>query len=88
MLDECLLTDEEMELGPIKWQENWLSEDKIQLPTILLPPTIIDSYYLESPGSFDLDQNLMIDDELEEVEAIQITTIKPQKATELIFDPR
>jgi len=88
MLDDCLLQDDEMEMGPIIWQENWLSEDKIQLPTILLPATIIDSYPLESPGSLDLDKNLMLDYEEDEVEAIQITTIKPQRATEFVYDPR
>merc|ERR1712045_627537 len=30
-LDECLLTDEEMNMGPEKWQETWDEEDKIQL---------------------------------------------------------
>ena len=30
-LDECLLTDEEMNMGPEKWQETWYEEDKIQL---------------------------------------------------------
>ena len=87
MLDDCLLQDDEMEMGPILWQKNWFSEDKIQLPTILLPATIIDSYPLESPGSLDLDKNLMLDYEEDEVEAIQITTIKPQRATEFVYDP-
>ena len=31
VLDECLLTDEEMNLGPDKWLEKWADEDKIQL---------------------------------------------------------
>ena len=87
MLDDCLLQDDEMEMGPIIWQENWLSEDKIQLPTILLPATIIDSYPSVSPGSLDLDKNLMLDYEEDEVEAIQITAIKPQRATEFVYDP-
>merc|ERR1712241_969742 len=30
-LDECLLTDDEMNMGPEKWQETWYEEDKIQL---------------------------------------------------------
>ena len=30
-LDKCLLTDEEMKLGPVKWEEAWAAEDKIQL---------------------------------------------------------
>merc|ERR1712038_2074633 len=30
-LDKCLLTDEEMDLGPEKWAEVWMEEDKIQL---------------------------------------------------------
>ena len=37
-LDNCLLTDQEMEMGPRKWQESWYnSDDKIQLPTIFEP---------------------------------------------------
>ena len=30
-LDKCLLTDAEMALGPEKWEDNMLAEDKIQL---------------------------------------------------------
>ena len=30
-LDECLLTDDEMNMGPEKWEETWAEEDKIQL---------------------------------------------------------
>merc|ERR1712241_507475 len=30
-LDESLLTDEEMNMGPEKWQETWYEKDKIQL---------------------------------------------------------
>merc|ERR1712203_702190 len=30
-LDKCFLTDEEMDLGPEKWAEVWMEEDKIQL---------------------------------------------------------
>jgi len=38
LLDNCLLTDQEMEMGPRKWQESWYdSDDKIQLPTIFEP---------------------------------------------------
>merc|ERR1719320_918509 len=33
LLDNCLLTDEEMEMGPEKWQESWYDADaKIKLP--------------------------------------------------------
>merc|ERR1740131_837499 len=36
LLDQCLLTDEEMDLGPRKWQEMWYdSVDRIRLPTKL-----------------------------------------------------
>ena len=31
MLDNCLLDDEEMQMGPEKWEEAWASEDQIQL---------------------------------------------------------
>ena len=31
VLDECLLTDAEMELGPEKWEEQFAEEDKVQL---------------------------------------------------------
>merc|ERR1719273_1208230 len=30
-LDDCLLTDDEMNMGPEKWEETWAEEDKIQL---------------------------------------------------------
>ena len=30
-LDDCLLTDDEMSLGPEKWEEAWFDEDKIQM---------------------------------------------------------
>ena len=36
LLDNCLLSDEEMEMGPRKWQEKWYDTvDKIRLPTKL-----------------------------------------------------
>ena len=36
ILDECLLTDKEMDMGPIAWQFNWYEScDKIRLPTRL-----------------------------------------------------
>merc|ERR1711872_505205 len=36
LLDNCLLTDQEMEMGPRMWQESWYdTEDKIRLPTKL-----------------------------------------------------
>merc|ERR1712013_260537 len=36
LLDNCLLSDEEMEMGPMMWQEAWYeSNDKIRLPTKL-----------------------------------------------------
>ena len=31
MLDECLLDDEEMKMGPEEWEESWAAEDQIQL---------------------------------------------------------
>ena len=31
ILDQCLLNDEEMKMGPEKWEETMASEDKIQL---------------------------------------------------------
>ena len=38
LLDNCLLTDKEMEMGPEKWQESWYDADaKIKLPTIVRP---------------------------------------------------
>ena len=87
MLDECLLQDDEMDQGPRYWQEKWLSEDKIQLPTILYQPKYMETLYVENQDNFDLNQNLIMDDILDEVEAIQITTIKPQKATEFVYNP-
>ena len=30
-LDKCLLNDDEMNMGPEKWKENWADEDKIEL---------------------------------------------------------
>ena len=36
LLDNCLLTQEEMDLGPRRWQEDWYDTvDKIRLPTRL-----------------------------------------------------
>ena len=36
LLDNCLLTQEEMDLGPRRWQEDWYDTvDKIRLPTKL-----------------------------------------------------
>ena len=38
LLDNCLLNDQEMEMGPRKWQESWYdTDDNIQLPTIIEP---------------------------------------------------
>jgi len=38
LLDNCLLTDEEMEMGPEKWQESWYDADaKIKLPMKVRP---------------------------------------------------
>ena len=31
ILDDCLLTDDEMLLGPEKWKEAWAEEDEINL---------------------------------------------------------
>ena len=64
-----------------------MTEDKIQLPTILFQPKYMEALYLENQDNIDLNDNLLVDDELEEVEAIQITTIKPQRATEIIYNP-
>ena len=36
LLDNCLLSEEEMEMGPMMWQEAWYeANDKIRLPTKL-----------------------------------------------------
>ena len=38
LLDNCLLNDQEMEMGPRKWHQSWYNEDdKIQLPMIIRP---------------------------------------------------
>ena len=33
-LDDCLLNDQELELGPKEWLETWDFVDKIRLPSL------------------------------------------------------
>ena len=40
VLDECLLTDDEMKMHPLKWEQTMMEEDRIRL-TLYDPPRYI-----------------------------------------------
>jgi len=94
ILDECLLTNEEMNMGPRAWQLEWYeSIDKIRLPTRLyLDDNIIRVDALEE---FEDRQNMQVTEVFEDedfgqvakVEFNSVTVTAPQVATEFIYEP-
>ena len=103
LLDECLLTDDEMELEPSAWQKQWYdSVDRIRLPTklyetnldhnVLTFDSIEDFQQMQSlvrtmKIATDADISENPEDEEEEVGEIIETTINPQRFTEFVYEP-
>lgn len=101
LLDNCLLTDEEMDLGPRKWQESWYDTvDRIRLPTRLY---LDQDYYdnvikVEAMDDFEDMHNMTVTEVYEdkdygevarvEFNTVTVTTITPQVATEFIYEPQ
>lgn len=95
LLDKCLLQDDEMEMGPRKWQEKWYdSVDRIRLPTKLyLDQDHYDNAVIkvEAMDEFEDLQNMTITEvfededygELAKVEfnTVTVTSVTPQVAT-------
>ena len=87
LLDESLLNDEEMEMGPSMWQESWWDADKIKFPTMM------------GNGEMTTDENIInlqgnaLTPHLEEQEiyefdsSVSVTTVSPQVATTFVYDP-
>ena len=100
MLDNCLLQDEEMAMGPRMWQENWYDTvDRIRLPTRLyLDQDNYDNIIkVEAMDEFEDMQNMTISEVYEDMDygevarvefnAVTVTTCTPQVATQFVFDP-
>ena len=94
LLDESLLSDEEMELGPSQWQELWWDADKIKLPTMIMMP--------QRAGEMTMNENIIslegnvLNHGFEEHEenhilefdsSVSVTTVTPQVATTFVYDP-
>ena len=90
-----LLTDEEMEMGPRKWQELWWDSDKIKLPTKIYVDDYANAINVEAnvlkPGSEMVE---IYEDKEEEYEtkvefnsAVSVPMISPQVATTFVYDP-
>ena len=94
LLDESLLHDEEMKLGPSKWQESWWDLDKIKLPTIMNLHQRAGEMIMNENVIINLEGNLL-NAGYEEHEnntsefdsSVLVTTITPQVATTFIYDP-
>ena len=96
LLDQCLLTDEEMDLGPRKWQEMWYdSVDRIRLPTKLFID-LQDDYdnaviKVQAMDDFEDMANMTVTEVFEdqdyrevarvEFNTVTVTSITPQVAT-------
>ena len=97
LLDESLLSDEEMELGPSKWQESWWDVDKIQLPAIMnLHQLAAGEMIMNEDVIINLQGNLLApgyeeheeDNNTSEFDSsVSVTTVTPQVATTFIYDP-
>ena len=98
MLDNCLLQDEEMDMGPRMWQENWYDTvDRIRLPTRLYLDQ--DNYdtavvKVEAMDEFEDMQNMRITEVYEDMDYGEVArvefnavTVTPQVATQFVFDP-
>ena len=72
LLDQCLLSDEEMEMGARQWQEKWYdSVDRIRLPTKL---------YIDLQDDYD---NAVVKvqamDDFEDIENMTVTEVFEDK---------
>ena len=102
LLDQCLLTDEEMDLGPRKWQEMWYdSVDRIRLPTKLFID-LQDDYdnaviKVQAMDDFEDMANMTVTEVFEdqdygevarvEFNTVTVTSITPQVATVFEYNP-
>ena len=102
LLDQCLLTDEEIDLGPRKWQEMWYdSVDRIRLPTKLFID-LQDDYdnaviKVQAMDDFEDMANMTVTEVFEdqdygevarvEFNTVTVTSITPQVATVFEYNP-
>merc|ERR1719234_1317910 len=102
LLDQCLLSDEEMEMGPRQWQEKWYdSVDRIRLPTKLYID-LQDDYdnavvKVQAMDDFEDIQNMTVTEVFEdkdygevarvEFSTVTVTSITPQVATVFEYNP-
>jgi len=86
MLDNCLLNDQEMEMGPRMWQESWYdTDDKIRLPTkLFLDDNVIKVEALEVQDEYEEKPNMVSVEVYEdkELNTVSISTVTPQVAAE------
>ena len=102
LIDQCLLTDEEMDLGSHKWQEMWYdSVDRIRLPTKLFID-LQDDYdnaviKVQAMDDFEDMANMTVTEVFEdqdygevarvEFNTVTVTSITPQVATVFEYNP-
>ena len=102
LLDQCLLSDEEMEMGPRQWQEKWYdSIDRIRLPTKLYID-LQDDYdnavvKVQAMDDFEDIENMTVTEVFEdkdygelarvEFSTVTVTSITPQVATVFEYNP-
>ena len=102
LLDQCLLSDEEMEMGPRQWQEKWYdSVDRIRLPTKLYID-LQDDYdnavvKVQAMDDFEDIENMTVTEVFEdkdygevarvEFSTVTVTSITPQVATVFEYNP-
>ena len=102
VLDNCLLTDKEMDMGPRRWQEDWYDTvDRIRLPTRLyLDQEDYDNanvIKVQAMDEFEDIHNMTVTEVYEdrdygevarvEFNTVTVTSVTPQVATEFIYDP-
>ena len=92
-LDNCLLNEEEMQMGPRMWQEAWYdTDDKIRLPTkLFLDDNVVKVEALEVQDEYE-DKPSMVsvevyeDKDMGELNTVSISTVTPQVATEFEYN--
>ena len=94
LLDRCLLSDEEMEMGPRMWQEAMWDLSPIKLPSKLyLVDNVIKVQDLDYEDKSNMSAIEVFEDKDEAVEtkvefnAVSISSISPQVATTFVYDP-
>ena len=95
LLDRCLLSDEEMEMGPRMWQELWWDEDKLKLPTKIYVDDYANAINVEANVLNPVSEMVEIYEDKEEEDetkvefnsSVSVTMISPQVAPTFVYDP-